>query len=207
MLNILMLSTVLGLSAGFAPGPLLTLIISETLRHNISAGIKVAIAPLITDVPIILFTVFVLTRITGSELVLALISFCGCLFVARLGIQNLRMKGVVLALENHRAKSLSKGIAANLLSPHPYLFWLSVGVPVMSKAMSKSWSQVVLFLAVFYVMLVGSKIVLAVIVGKSRSFLQGRKYLIIMRCLGAILLVLAAMLLWDGIGLLKSGMY
>jgi threonine/homoserine/homoserine lactone efflux protein len=33
-------------------------------------------------------------------------------------------------------KSLTKGILANALSPHPYLFWLSVGAPTMSKAIS-----------------------------------------------------------------------
>ena len=48
MLHFLTLGTVLGLSAGLAPGPLLTLVISETLQHDIRAGIKVAVAPFIT---------------------------------------------------------------------------------------------------------------------------------------------------------------
>jgi threonine/homoserine/homoserine lactone efflux protein len=56
MIEFLSAGTLLGLAAGFAPGPLLVLVISETLRHNIKAGIKVSIAPLITDVPIILIS-------------------------------------------------------------------------------------------------------------------------------------------------------
>ena len=53
----------LGLSGGLTPGPLLTLVVSETLCHDIEAGIKVALAPLITDTPIVLVTVYVLNRL------------------------------------------------------------------------------------------------------------------------------------------------
>ena len=56
MLQILAMGTFLGLAAGFAPGPLLTLVISETLQHDIKSGVKVALAPIITDLPIIFFT-------------------------------------------------------------------------------------------------------------------------------------------------------
>jgi len=205
MLHIFTLAVVLGLSAGFAPGPLLTLVISETLRHDISAGIKVALAPVITDLPIILFTLLVLTKVSDSHLVLAFVSFCGALFIAKLGIGNLRLKGVVIADSGGRRQSLVKGIVANLLSPHPYLFWLSVGVPVMNKAMKESGVQVAVFLVVFYFLLVGSKILLAVIVGKSKHFLQGRVYLITMRVLGCVLLLLAATLFIDGVKLMQEG--
>ncbi|MCD6225405.1 MAG: hypothetical protein J7K32_07820 [Deltaproteobacteria bacterium] len=58
MLTFLTAGTILGLSAGLIPGPLLTLVISETLRHNIKAGIKIAVAPLLTDLPIIGLTFF-----------------------------------------------------------------------------------------------------------------------------------------------------
>jgi len=57
MLNFLTIGTLLGLSAGLAPGPLLTLVISETLQHDIKSGVKVALAPFITDLPIIILTV------------------------------------------------------------------------------------------------------------------------------------------------------
>ncbi|MDY6953588.1 MAG: LysE family translocator, partial [Thermodesulfobacteriota bacterium] len=55
-MDTLAIGIVLGLSAGFAPGPLLALVISQTLRHNAVEGLKVALAPLVTDLPIILIT-------------------------------------------------------------------------------------------------------------------------------------------------------
>ena len=56
-LAFLLTGALLGLSGGLAPGPLLTLVANETLRHGARAGIGVALAPLLTDLPIVLITV------------------------------------------------------------------------------------------------------------------------------------------------------
>ena len=66
MTSFFLIGTLLGLSAGLSPGPLLTLVVSETFRHDFKAGIKVAISPLITDLPIILLTVIILDRLSVS---------------------------------------------------------------------------------------------------------------------------------------------
>ncbi|MEI6633029.1 MAG: hypothetical protein WCP22_04325 [Chlamydiota bacterium] len=51
---------VLGLSAGLSPGPLLALVVSQTLAHGVREGVKVAFVPLVTDLPVILIALFVL---------------------------------------------------------------------------------------------------------------------------------------------------
>jgi hypothetical protein len=58
------------------------------------------------------------------------------------------------------------------------------------------------FVLSFYVLLVGSKAVLAIFVGKSRSFLLGNKYIFTMRLLGLVLIILAGFLFRDGLHLL-----
>ena len=75
MVNFLAMGSILGLSAGFAPGPLLTLVISETLQHDIRAGVKVALAPIVTDLPIIMLTLFILVKLSGFHKVLGIILF------------------------------------------------------------------------------------------------------------------------------------
>jgi threonine/homoserine/homoserine lactone efflux protein len=50
----LFMGMVLGLSAGLSPGPLLALVISETIGLGIRAGIRVALAPLISDIPVLI---------------------------------------------------------------------------------------------------------------------------------------------------------
>ncbi|MCU0597824.1 MAG: LysE family translocator [Desulfobacterales bacterium] len=195
---------ILGLSAGVSPGPLLALIISETLRHNLKAGIKIAFAPLITDIPIVILTLFILSKISHFHAALGGISIIGGCFVLYLGCQNIRSTGAKIPDENVTERSLQKGIAVNFLSPHPYLFWLTVGAPITVKAMEHSLFAAAAFIGSFYFLLVGSKIVIAFIVVKSRSFLAGKVYIFTMRCLGFMLLILAGFLFYDGIKLLTE---
>jgi threonine/homoserine/homoserine lactone efflux protein len=202
MINFLTIGTILGLSAGFAPGPLLTLVISETLKHDIKAGIKVAIAPFITDLPIILLTLFILSKLSNFHNILGIISLAGGFLIVFMGFQSLCTKGIEINLKEANPKSLVKGALVNILSPHPYLFWLSVGAPTMTKAMSQNIIAPIAFLSGFYICLVGSKIFLAILVGNSKTFLQGKVYIYIMRFLGLVLFILAFILFRDGFKLL-----
>ena len=202
MVNFLTMGSILGLSAGFAPGPLLTLVISETLRHDIRAGIKVALAPMITDLPIIMLTLFILVKLSGFHKVLGIISCMGGFFVLYLGWQSMVTRGVKLNLQETRSKSLAKGIIVNTLNPHPYLFWFGVGGPTITKAMKLSMVAPLAFVCSFYVLLVGSKILIALLVGKSRSFLTGKGYIHTIRLLGVALCALAIFLFRDGFKLL-----
>ena len=202
MLSFLITGTILGLSAGIAPGPLLTLVISETIEHGVRSGVKIALAPILTDLPIILLTLLILAELSHFQNILGIISIIGGCFILYLGIKNLRSQGVDFNLNKSTPKSLQKGILANVLSPHPYLFWFSVGGPTTIKAFDLSLFAAISFVVSFYVLLVGSKAVLAIFVGKSRSFLLGNKYIFTMRLLGLVLIILAGFLFQDGLHLL-----
>ena len=202
MTEFITIGILLGLSAGFAPGPLLALVISETLRHDIRSGIKVAISPFFTDLPIILLTLFVLSRLSGFDQILGIIALIGGMVILFMGYESMNPKLPDPDEAVARDRSLLKGILANALSPHPYLFWFSVGGPILSRATKKGIAAPIAFIACFYVFLVGSKMVLAVVVGRSKSFLSGKVYRYIMRCLGLALCVLALFLFRDGLELL-----
>jgi threonine/homoserine/homoserine lactone efflux protein len=202
MLTFLTAGIILGLSAGVAPGPLLALVVSETLQHDIKAGVKVALAPILTDLPIILLTLFILAKLARFHIVLGVVSVIGACFIFYLGIRNTSTRGADIAENTGTRKSLQKGILVNALSPHPYLFWFSVGAPTTIKALELNMAAAASFVLSFYVLLVGSKIVLAIMVGKSRSFLKGNTYINIMRLLGVILILFAVFLFRDGLHLL-----
>jgi threonine/homoserine/homoserine lactone efflux protein len=203
MTEFITLGTILGLSAGFAPGPLLTLVISETLRHDIRSGIKVALSPVFTDMPIIVLTLFILSKLTGFHHILGIISLIGALVILFMGCESMNPKPPESDFQKTGATSLIKGISVNALNPHPYLFWFGVGGPILSRAMNSGIQGPVVFLASFYVFLVGSKILLAVLTGRSKSFLNGTVYLYVMRFLGAVLCVLAFLVFRDGLKLLN----
>jgi threonine/homoserine/homoserine lactone efflux protein len=198
-----MIGALLGLSAGLSPGPLQALLVSETLRHDFRAGIKVAISPIFTDLPIILLTVIILGRLSGFHSVLGIISLMGGLVLLYLGYKSFLVKGGELTLEKETPKSLTKGVIVNLLNPHPYLFWFSVGAPIINKALNKGMGSAGTFIISFYFFLVGSKVLLAFLVGKSKSFLTGKWYLYTLRFLAVLLCIYAAVLIREGLSLLK----
>jgi threonine/homoserine/homoserine lactone efflux protein len=185
----------LGLAAGFAPGPLMALVITHALRHNVREGALVAAAPLVTDAPIILVVLVVLNRLADLERALGVLAAVGGLYVLYLSYETLRVGPLLEEVSQARPRSLGKGVLVNALNPHPYLFWATVGGPFILKASQSGPLAPCLFVAAFFLFLVGSKIVIATIAGKSRSFLVGRTYVNIMRVLGLALAVFAVLLL------------
>jgi threonine/homoserine/homoserine lactone efflux protein len=204
MIALLSAGLVYGLSAGFSPGPLMALVISQTLKHGIREGTKVAMAPLITDLPIILFSLLVLTRLTDFRTVLGVISIIGGIFVAYLAYGNFRPPRLPEETDRAVPQSLAKGVATNALSPHPYLFWLTVGGPVIVRGWSGSPGGSLVFLLVFFTGLVGAKMLTAWITGRSSQWLSGRVYRSILLILGGLLAVYAFFLIKEGWRLLSD---
>jgi threonine/homoserine/homoserine lactone efflux protein len=198
-LSFLATAFVLGLSGGLSPGPLLMLVISESLRHGVKEGIKVSVAPLFTDFPIILATIYVLSRLSDIQPVIGAISLLGAAFLAFLGYESLSFKGVDIDLAQIKPQSIKKGIAANFLNPSPYIFWFSIGAPIVLKAYNTNVLSAILFVLFFYAPLVGSKILIAVVIGKSRRFLKSGHYVYTIRFLGIILLMFAWLFVKDGL--------
>ena len=203
MLYFLSIGVLFGVTAGISPGPLLVLVISETLEHGIKFGIKVAIAPIITDFPIIVLTVFVFSQLTGFENILGVISLLGSCYVFYMGYKSIRLDKQQTNQINTKPSSLSRGVLTNALSPHPYLFWLVVGAPTVIKSTSINSVAPFLFISGFYLFMIGSKIVLAVLTGKSKSLMSDDTYLYTIRLLGLLLVILSVFLFIDGLTLLS----
>ena len=199
MISALITGCVFGLSSGLAPGPLLVLLITQSIKHDAREGIKVAAAPLITDLPIILVSLFVLTQLEHFHRALALISIAGGIYVLYLSYGCLRMKPVSLGEMKTEPRSLKKGVLINFLNPNPYLFWLTFGGPLMLRLSEAGPMAPLLFFFSFYFSLIGSTVFLALIAGRSRTFLKSRAYLFVMRILALILALFAFFLIKDAV--------
>ena len=79
---------------------------------------------------------------------------------------------------------------------------MTVGAPIIFKSISQNILSTALFVGSFTLFLVGSKVVLAMVVERSRSFLQGLVYIWVMRILGILLLFFSIVLFRDGFRLL-----
>ena len=192
----------LGLSAGISPGPLFAMVISQTLRYGLTEGVKIALSPLITDIPIIFLATFLLAGMAGYQTLIGLISIGGGLFLLHMAYASMKTKDIRTPVGATSPQSLTKGALVNALSPHPYLFWIMVGGPIILNARAQGWNEVLCFVTGFYLALVGSKIALAMFVSRSRTFLQGRTYLYLMKIMGVVLFLFAILLFKEGTELL-----
>ena len=192
----------LGVAAGVSPGPLLALVITETLMHSRKEGILVAIAPVVTDVPIIAVTMYILSKLSNSDTILAILSLAGAVFIGYIAYESIMTRDVNLGIHQVKPQSIRKGVITNFLSPHPYLFWMTIGAPAVLKAFQVNIASAVSFIAGFYVLLVGSKVLIALLVDRSKNFLKSRTYIYIIRATGIILLCFAVLFLKDGLRML-----
>lgn len=154
------------------------------MQHGKWEGIKVAISPLITDLPIILSVLYILSHLTSYNSIIGIIAFFGASYLIYSGMESLKIKKDSLELNVEKKDALKKGIIVNFGNPHPYIFWISIGGPIIFKSLSTHVSATILFIFGFYSFLVGSKVIITLIVEKSKSFINSKYYFSIIKILG-----------------------
>jgi threonine/homoserine/homoserine lactone efflux protein len=189
----------LGLSAGLAPGPMLALVLTQTLRHRSREGCKIALTPLVTDAPIILVALALAAKLSELRPLLGIVSIAGGAFLLYLAWESFGPVGRDAAASAERPGSWFKGIVTNLLNPHPWVFWLTVGAAILARALAQSWLVAVTFLVGFYLLLVGSKVMVDLLAGRYRDLLAGRTYRVAMRVLAMMLALFALLLFREGL--------
>jgi threonine/homoserine/homoserine lactone efflux protein len=202
MITALASGAFLGLSCGLAPGPLLALLLAQTLRHGPREGCKIALTPLVTDAPIIIVALVLAAKLAQLLPLLGIVSIAGGAFVLYLAWDSFRPARVNPEGPAEPPRSWFKGIFTNLLSPHPWLFWLTVGAAILAEAIAQSWLVAAVFLFGFYLLLVGSKLGVALLAGRCRDLLAGRPYRVVMRILAVLLAMFALLLFRKGLKLL-----
>ena len=186
----------LGLSAGLAPGPLLALVIQRSMQGGLASGLRVAVAPLLTDLPIIVLSFLLVGRLpeVGLDIMLGI----GGLFVLWLGFDAFRHAGdgIDTTVSTSARQDLLHGALINFLNPHPYLFWVAVGAPTVVRAWrTEPWLAVV-FIVSFYALLIGSKVALAFVFSRARSLPQ-RQYAWLMRFSSLLLFIAGLFMLYS----------
>ena len=178
----------IGLAAGFAPGPLQALVFTSTIQRGFAAGWRVAVVPLLTDGPIVVVSILAVGSL--PEALLRGLGIGGGVAVAAFGVWQLIE---IRRGTSHGADSFSgdmwRAAVANVLSPHPWLFWVAAGGPLVVSVWDESPARALAFIGGFYGALVGAKVILAVVVASTRHRLSGawRQRLVVA---GGVLLIL-----------------
>jgi threonine/homoserine/homoserine lactone efflux protein len=165
-----------GLAAASQPGPFQTYLISQTLTRGWKRTLPAALAPLVSDGPIILICVLVLSQVPAW--MQRVLYIAGGLFILYLayGTYNSwkNFDSRLPSLETGTQQSILKAALMNGLSPGPYIFWTLVTGPILLKGWRETPVNGIGFLIGFYVTLISSLAALILIFGTAAKL--GRKF-------------------------------
>ena len=200
MLAYFLQGLLLGFPAAATPGPLQAYFLSQTMHSGWRRTLPAAFAPLISDGPIILLVLFVLTR--TPDWFLRGLKIAGGLFILYLSFnafvafrkRNERLTGA----PDSSQKGLAKAVMTNLLSPNPYIFWGVVAGPILIGAWRESSLFGAGFMLGFYGTLIGG-FALFIIFFAIAGRLSKRLVRVLSGISALILLVFGLDQLWSGI--------
>ncbi len=167
----LLQGAVLGLSAAMLPGPFQAFLVSESVRRGWRRTLPVALAPLLSDGPVLVLVFLVVSRFP-SALVEGM-RVAGGLFVAYLAYGALRSLIAGTFASEAAYGGVVKGAITNLLNPNPWLFWGLVGAPIVIAAWHEAPPRALAFMIAFYGVMLAATAALIVVFGSAARMGEG----------------------------------
>ena len=189
-----------GFAAAVQPGPFQTYLISQTLTRGWKQTLPAALAPLLSDGPIIALCLLVLSQVPlWFQRVLYL---AGGLFILYLAYGAYKawkdFDSNLPTVETGTQQSVLKAALMNALSPGPYIYWSLVTGPILLKGWRETPANGIGFLAGFYLMIVSSLVAIILVFGIAARL--GAKVNRILLGISAVALFCFGMYqLWSGI--------
>jgi Putative threonine efflux protein len=191
-LSVALQGLLLGFQAGVSPGPLTTLLVSESLNHGRRAGWKLAIIPLCTDAPVLCIVLPLLFRLTGGrETLIGMIAALGACLLIGIAMESFKVKRTDFEKGEVPRTSFGKAYLVNITNPHLYVGWLTIYGTIAVQALQAGVLALIAFIASFYASLVGVKMLLVLLVGSARHSINATWLVYVNRFLGVALILYA----------------
>jgi threonine/homoserine/homoserine lactone efflux protein len=184
----------LGVVEGLKPGPLLTMVIRETLSGGLRAGLWTAAAPIFSDGPLVLISFFAAAWIATQPSVLLAITLAGAVFLAKMGLEcfSLGMPEMNTTTARAPTGSFLRGVFTNLLNPNVYVFWLLIGGPLMASVVEREVLAPVAYALSFLVTLMLTKAAVAYVFHRASEGISKRAYKRLLAGCGLVMLGFSA---------------
>ncbi len=189
-----------GLAAASQPGPLQTYLISQSVTHGWRRTLPAALAPLLSDGPIIALCLVVLSQVPAwLNRFLYTVGGLFVLYLAYGAFKSWRnFEPQTYQPGSTGGQNLFKAVLTIALSPGPYIYWTLVTGPILIKGWRETPSNGFGFLAGFYLTMISSLAGIILIFGLASRL--GTKFSRVMLGISALaLLGFGLYQLWLGI--------
>jgi len=169
-------------AAAVQPGPLQAFLLSSVVRRGWRHTLPAALSPLISDGPIALLALLVLTRISPG--VTRALQAAGGLFLIYLAWSSFRRwkhdAAEASGPDHSPPRTLMQAATVNLLNPNPYIGWSLVLGPAAVKAWHETPANAAALIIAFYATIVAALACIIILFGTT-SFLgpRGRRALVL----------------------------
>jgi threonine/homoserine/homoserine lactone efflux protein len=205
MLGYLILGMTYAFAAAVQPGPLQTYLVSQALSHGWRRTFPAAFSPLISDGPVIVLVLLVLSRVPAW---LAQYLRCaGGVFVLYLAFSAAKTWRTWHLQDITRAPSRRQSVLSaamvNLLNPNPYIGWSLVMGPLLLQGWRETPAHGIALLVGFYAVMVLSLTGIIALFAMARNL--GPRVSRALIALSAVALAcFGCYLLWSGVGLVAG---
>jgi threonine/homoserine/homoserine lactone efflux protein len=159
---------IFGLSYSFAcvvqPGPFQAYLFSQSITNGWRKTIPLVFAPLISDLPVIILVLFILTTVPPAVLgVLQCLGGLFLLYLAFKAFKTLRALSTKDKLDTTGYGNLFKAVLVNLFNPNPYLGWSLVMGPMMIKGWNDAPRNGIALITGFYISMIIYSVIMVIL--------------------------------------------
>jgi threonine/homoserine/homoserine lactone efflux protein len=157
----------LGFSAAAQPGPFQAYLLAQSLRNGAARTLPVILVPLVSDPPVIAAVLAVLAQLPAGFL--RALQVAGGAVVLWLGAATLRAvaRPPAAGPAHGPPRGFLRAVLVNLTNPNAWIFWSLVGGPILAEAWRAAPARAALFLAGFYLLLVGGNAALVLLAAQA----------------------------------------
>ncbi|MFA4853097.1 MAG: LysE family transporter [Bacteroidales bacterium] len=166
---------IFGISYAFAcvvqPGPFQAFLLYQSLTNGWRKTIPLVFAPLISDLPIIILVLLVLTNVPHEALrILQCFGGVFLLYLAFNAYKTWRTFNQNVKQDISPQQNVFKAVMINFLNPNPYLGWSLVMGPLLIKGWSEDPANGIILLIGFYSSMIIYSIGMIVLFAAARNF-------------------------------------
>ena len=205
ILGLAIAGATLGIVEGIKPGPLLTMVIRATLSGGLRAGLWTAAAPIFTDGPLVIFSLFAAAWIATNPSALLVITLAGAIFLAQMGYECFGLEPPNMDEDAPPPTgAFLRGVITNLLNPNVYVFWFLIGGPLMASAADEEILAPIAYAITFLVTIMLTKAAIAYAIHRASGNISAIVYRRLLAICGLVMIGFSLYYAMEAYGLLQE---
>jgi threonine/homoserine/homoserine lactone efflux protein len=202
-LSYLLQGLAFGLLAGILPGPVMMFAIGQVIKKGAFEGIKVQLGATMLDVVKIILAFALFSVLPVSDTLLGIIAIMGSIFLLYMAYGNFTYQPQLEIPRGITSLPLTQGILGNILNAASYVFWFTVGGPLMIAAQKAGNNVTVIFFVLgFLLSITAIGIAVAFLASRIKYYLSSAYYIYAIKALGIVLVIFSLLFLKQAINYL-----